>query len=268
MSALIAIFTDLDGTLLEHDSYSFTPAIPCLDIIRQQDIPLIFTSSKTAIEIEELCTQIDLYHPYIAENGGLLSTPGNYFSNDTTSRAYEKKLTGVSRKDIDAVLKNLFRHYKFKSFTQMTYSEIMQLTGLNEKQACHANTRECSEPICWQDTNKQLEAFSRHLEDRNLQLLEGGRFHHVMGNHDKATAMSLLLKKYQEHCNKSIISIALGDSPNDFKMLEAADYGVVIPNPDAPNQHLAHRAHLIHANSPGPQGWNDTLIELLKELNQ
>jgi len=76
------------------------------------------------------------------------------------------------------------------------------------------------------------------------------------------------LKKYQRYCSKNITSIALGDSPNDLKMLENADYGVVIPNPDAPNRHFGSRARFIHAGDSGPRGWNNTLTKLLGELNQ
>ncbi len=79
MSVLIVIFTDLDGTLLDHNNYTFEPATRCLEFIRTRNIPLIFTSSKTAIEIEDLCVRTNLYHPYIAENGGLLSIPNNIF---------------------------------------------------------------------------------------------------------------------------------------------------------------------------------------------
>lgn len=268
MSTLIIVFTDLDGTLLDRNSYSFAPAVPCLDIIRRQDIPLVFTSSKTAVEIEELCAQTSLYHPYIAENGGLLAIPENYFSPDVASRTYKKKLIGIARKDIDIALKNVSGLYKFKSFSEMTRSEIMELAGLDDKQARNANARECSEPVHWRDSDDRLEAFSKYLEDYDLQLLSGGRFYHVMGNHDKATTMSLLLKKYQRYRSKNITSIALGDSPNDLKMLESADYGVVIPNPDVPNRCLDSHVNFICAGDPGPQGWNNALTELLEELNQ
>ncbi len=57
MNKHIVVFTDLDGTLLDHDSYSYTAAEPALDFIRNNNIPLIFTTSKTAIEVEELCIQ-------------------------------------------------------------------------------------------------------------------------------------------------------------------------------------------------------------------
>ncbi len=48
----LVIFTDLDGTLLDRDTYSFEPALPALRLIRQKDIPLVLSSSKTRAEIE------------------------------------------------------------------------------------------------------------------------------------------------------------------------------------------------------------------------
>jgi mannosyl-3-phosphoglycerate phosphatase len=36
------IFTDLDGTLLTHDTYSFEPAREAIESLRLHEIPLIF----------------------------------------------------------------------------------------------------------------------------------------------------------------------------------------------------------------------------------
>jgi len=48
----ILIFTDLDGTLLDDQTYDFSPARPALKIIHSRKIPLILVSSKTRAEIE------------------------------------------------------------------------------------------------------------------------------------------------------------------------------------------------------------------------
>lgn len=266
MNAPIVIFTDLDGTLLNQHDYDFAPATSCLDIIRQHDIPLVFTSNKTVIEIEKLCTQTSLYHPYVAENGGLLAIPQSYFSSDATVETYEKKLIGTPLEDIKMILKNLAALFKFKVFSEMQYSEIMELTGFDERQARYANTRKCSESIRWRDSEGRLKAFSRHLEDYNLQLLRSERFYQVTGNYDKTAAMVRLLKKYRKYYGKDVVSIALGDSPNDLGMLEAANYGVVIPNPNIPKKYFVNHTHLIHALHPGPRGWSATLTKLLEVL--
>ena len=50
MNRLI-VFTDLDGTLLDHDDYSFEAARPALAKLETLNIPVILTTSKTATEV-------------------------------------------------------------------------------------------------------------------------------------------------------------------------------------------------------------------------
>ena len=44
------IFSDLDGTLLDHDSYTFGAAQCALRAVRERSIPLILATSKTLAE--------------------------------------------------------------------------------------------------------------------------------------------------------------------------------------------------------------------------
>ncbi len=269
MTNPIVIFTDLDGTLLDHDSYCYAAAEPCLNFVREHNIPLVFTSSKTAVEVKDLCKQINFYHPFIAENGGLLSIPENYFSpNKSNQNKYIKTIIGKARTEISLVLDMLANTYKFKSFNEMTADELISHTGLDQQQVLYANKRDCTEPLLWLDEETKLQDFAKELEKYELRLISGGRFHHVMGKHDKATTMILLIKQYEKYWNKNLTSIALGDSPNDLQMLRAADYGIAIPNPHAPKMCVDNHANLICAEKPGPEGWNDTLLALLTELNE
>ena len=52
------IFTDLDGTLLDHETYSWATAEPALKRLRKEGVPLIMVSSKTRLEIEVLRDQM------------------------------------------------------------------------------------------------------------------------------------------------------------------------------------------------------------------
>ena len=72
------IFTDLDGTLLDHHTYSYDAARPALERLRKSEIPLIMVSSKTRIEIEVLRTEIGNREPFIPENGGAIFIPDDY----------------------------------------------------------------------------------------------------------------------------------------------------------------------------------------------
>ena len=64
------IFTDLDGTLLDRAGYSYAPAVPALERLRRNKIPLVFCSAKTRAEQEVYRKEIEIYDPFIVENGG------------------------------------------------------------------------------------------------------------------------------------------------------------------------------------------------------
>ena len=55
----LLVFTDLDGTLLDHETHSFKRALPAIKILKEKNIPLIFSTSKTRAEIEEVKPQLD-----------------------------------------------------------------------------------------------------------------------------------------------------------------------------------------------------------------
>ena len=69
----LLVFTDLDGTLLDHHSYSFSAALPALQRLRRARIPVIPVTSKTLAELAPLMRELDNAHPCIAENGGLIA---------------------------------------------------------------------------------------------------------------------------------------------------------------------------------------------------
>jgi predicted mannosyl-3-phosphoglycerate phosphatase (HAD superfamily) len=76
----LIIFTDLDGSLLDHFTYSFELAIPLLKSLEQLHILVIFTTSKTVAEVEYLRRKIGNLHPFIVENGAGILIPENYFT--------------------------------------------------------------------------------------------------------------------------------------------------------------------------------------------
>ena len=50
----LVVFSDLDGTLLDHDTYAWDAAKPALTRLALLGCPVILTSSKTAAEITVL----------------------------------------------------------------------------------------------------------------------------------------------------------------------------------------------------------------------
>ena len=72
------IFTDLDGTFLNHDDYSYSDSLKGVSKVLNENIPLIFTTSKTKIEVETLHQRLKISEPFIVENGAALFIPKNY----------------------------------------------------------------------------------------------------------------------------------------------------------------------------------------------
>ena len=75
MSPLLLVFSDLDGSLLDHHDYSFGAALPAIEALRQRGVPLILCSSKTRAEIEPLRARLDNRDPFIVENGAAVFIP-------------------------------------------------------------------------------------------------------------------------------------------------------------------------------------------------
>ena len=75
MSELPVIFTDLDGTLLDHDTYSAEEARSVLEKVTGKGIPVIPATSKTYSEVVEFRDSMNLKHAFIVENGAALYVP-------------------------------------------------------------------------------------------------------------------------------------------------------------------------------------------------
>jgi mannosyl-3-phosphoglycerate phosphatase len=265
----VIIFSDLDGTLLDHNSYSYEPAKPALQLIASNEIPLILTSSKTLAEIVEIQLELEINHPFIVENGGAICIPPGYFerpSKRTVIGNYETDLLGPPYPDILKYLSELKQQtgFRFKGFNEMSLEEIMTLTELPGHKAALAKDRLCSEPLVWNDTPQNFEAFTDFLKQRGLKLLKGGRFYHLMGDTDKGKAVSYLTDLFKtEYPRYRVRTIGVGDSPNDAEMLSRVNIPVLVQRPDGTYIDIPATKEIIYADGPGPVGWNKAVMEIL-----
>ena len=79
------VFTDLDGTLLDSEDYSFRAALPALKHLKRNNVPWIMVTSKTRAEVEHWRTVLGNDHPFIVENGGAAFVPSGYFPIEVAS---------------------------------------------------------------------------------------------------------------------------------------------------------------------------------------
>jgi len=258
------VFTDLDATLLDHETYSHAAAQPAIDFLIREDIPLVFVTSKTRPEAEKLQEKLGLCAPFIVENGGAIFIPrccSRLYRADHDAD-YEVITLGEEYDACTSLLDSLKTRFGLRGFSHMHHDEVAERTGLHEEGAKMAKTRYCSEPFVMEDEVRLAELESV-VGAEGFTVTKGGRFYHLVGrNQSKGTAVRALLKRAENLTGLSFRTIALGDSENDFSMLQSVDIPVLIPKHDGSYAAIS-LPDLIKAPFPGPKGWNAVLKELL-----
>jgi mannosyl-3-phosphoglycerate phosphatase len=269
----IVVFTDLDGTLLDVFSYSFEAAEPALRFLREKEIPLVVCSSKTRKEIEHYRALLDNHHPFIAENGGGIFIPAGYFRRDpknsgrfpTREGTYQVIRLGTRYEILREALRELRSEgFAVTGFGDLSTEEVAEATGLTPEQAEMAKERDFDEPFMFtgpEQKVKELEAAIRKMGLSSTQ----GRFFHILGGSDKGKAVVLLTELYKRKFG-DLITVGLGDSPNDAPMLECVDYPVLVRKPDGSHDPRIRTANLIRADGIGPEGWNKAVLEILRDI--
>ena len=180
----LLVFSDLDGTLLSHHDYSWTPAEAALQRLRWLGAGVILATSKTAAEVAPLRAAIGFGDwPAIVENGGGLLEPGQESISDAGSYP-----------DLRARLATLPRG--FRGFGDMTAAEIAAETGLAPGAAARAKTRQYSEPGLWTGSEAGLARFLEAAKAAGLTARRGGRFLTLSLGGTKADRMEALLRRY------------------------------------------------------------------------
>ena len=259
------VITDLDGTLLDADTYSWEAARPAVQRLQAAGIPLILCSSKTRPEIEECRRELNNHDPFIVENGGAMLVPDGYFPFrpwfSKESGDYDVIEFGAPYTELVKALEHAaaMTDCTVAGFSQMSPAEIAAKAGLSLKQAEWAKQRQYDEAFEFIDGDRA--ALLRAISEAGYQWTRGGRFYHITGNSDKGLAVMLLLRLYYQ-IHRNVISIGLGDSLNDAEFLSAVDLPVLIRS--ARSAELLERVPNAKVTSDaGPRGWNHAILEAI-----
>jgi mannosyl-3-phosphoglycerate phosphatase len=266
----IIIFSDLDGTLLDHDTYGYEPARPALDLIRSKNIPLILCSSKTRAEMTGIRQQLKLEDPFIVENGGAVYIPRKTLPlKDVPFREqaeYQIIELGLPYEQLVSSIQEIREEtgLSLLGFFDLSVDQIAEKSGLDRSAAALARQREYSEPFLLGEKNAAIDILKRAVRQKKLTLVKGGRFFHLMGDNDKGKAVCLLTSLYRER-NSDWKTIGLGDSPNDFPMLENVDFPVLVRKKDGTHEPWKGRKSVFITRGAGPEGWNEALLTFLQK---
>ena len=267
------IFTDLDGTLLDHQTYEWEKALPALNLCKKLEVPVVLVSSKTRAEMEKLRMKLSIHDPFISENGGGVFIPRKLFGTLSSGTLIEKDLCKLSLGVPYSRLVNALGEIRnelglnIKGFSDMSIREISQVTGLGLEDCESAAMREYDEPFISLDKGPvDRRALFTAAREKGLSITEGGRFFHLHGDNNKGLALEKLVSWYKKFLG-NIFTIALGDSPNDFSMLERTDYPILIQSQRDLSELKQKIPRLKITREFGPEGWNSAVLEMLNNKN-
>jgi mannosyl-3-phosphoglycerate phosphatase len=197
------LFTDLDGCLLDSDTYSVEAARSALDALRAEHIPVVLVSGKTRAEIEPLRERLDHHDPFIVENGAAVYVPLETFDFPPERSRRRSSYHVIELGTPYALLRDVLRQIEeavgtpLRGFGDLSVEEIIATTGLSREDALRAMLREFDEPFLVNGPTKLIEEICRQIATRGLHWTRGGRFFHLTGNNDKGQAVAILLRCYK-----------------------------------------------------------------------
>jgi mannosyl-3-phosphoglycerate phosphatase len=264
------IFTDLDGTLLNQEDYDYKPALPVIEKLKQRQIPVVPVTSKTRQEVEFLRQEMGLSDPFIVENGsGIFIPKGDrrFLVADKLEQGdYYLNLLGCNYTEARSGLMKIATRFgeTWQGFGDLTEADIEQLTGLNPEEVKLAKAREFTEPFI---TPKHIsrEQIEQVASEQGFRVLVGDRFSHLLSaGAGKGKAVAELMTSYIRETDRAekIVTIGLGNSPNDIEMLEAVDRAIVIPSRKGVHPELVNRGWQI-APYDGSAGWAEVLTKII-----
>lgn len=264
------VYTDLDGTLLDHDTYSFEDAKSTMKKLVRNGHFIIPNTSKTYAELESFQNSAGLNTPFIFENGAAVAIPKDFFpcqppETEDMGDVWLKSFTKKREYWLDLISKH-GQHFidDFKGFSSMSVDDVVALTGLTSEAAEMAMQRRFGEPLHWSGDEYAKREFLNIMQSAGATVLQGGRFVHICGETDKGQAMLWLSAIFEQECQEQKFrSIALGDSGNDIAMLEASDIAVQIKSPTHQFPTINKTSHLHRSTLCGPAGWSECLEKIV-----
>jgi mannosyl-3-phosphoglycerate phosphatase len=156
---------------------------------------------------------------------------------------------GRLKKIIELVKKK----FEIQSFLDMSVEEIARDADLDLKQAKLAKKREYVIPfkILNKDQEKQI---IEYIKNQNLKVTKGGRYYHLMGENNKGEAVKILSQLYKLRFG-DIYTVGIGDSENDFAMLDVVDSPYLVMKKDG--SYASSNYSL--AGGIGPVGWKKVI---------
>lgn len=248
------VYTDLDGTLLDFDTFLPSPsAIATVKELVEVGVMTVPVTSKTLSEVEQLAAILPLAPIAAAEGGAVLHLAGG-----------DPRLLGPPRSELIAILRTLQAEgWPVRGLSEMGAGEVATITGLSAAASERALQRLASEPFTFVSTpGEGVAALERRVRELGGNLVRGGRLWHLLGaGVDKGTAIDEV--KACMPMTASVPAAAVGDAWNDLEMMCKVEHrfllGTTVPEADIPCavERIAER---------GPAGFVEAMLRFRMSL--
>lgn len=252
------VFADLDGTLLDADTYSPEGLQLALAALARRGVRLVACTSKTAAELKALAPRLGLEAPGVVENGAAIVwrfDAGGSVEPLSAGYAAIREAFADLRASLGLPL---------VGFGDVDAAEVAHRSGLSVAEAERARARTGDEPF-WAERALAPAEWARldaEARARGVVLSRGGRFGHLHGRTDKGTAARRILERLEDVARTA----ALGDSANDASLLLIAGERFAVRRPDGTvDPVLAALPGVRVMRSPGPAGAREAIEILLRE---
>ena len=259
----ILIFTDLDGSLLDKETFKFDIIKDYFKELVGNGIIIIPNSSKTEAELLDFNEQNNLDLSFIAENGSSIHRLNKIHQNlpdkIIISRTIDE-IRNIYEENISLDFGNKITH-----ILELDREKQQKILGLPLDKIKLAIKRDHSIPIKFNGTKIEKNEFIKIMKNSGLTIQTGGRIMNVCDNVNKSKAMSRALQLIRKQLDDEIITIGVGDNENDIEMIKQTDYPCLVKN-DNFDSSLINIDNLIKSDEPSPKGWSDVIKTALQKI--
>ena len=269
------IFSDLDGTFLSYENYSFGNLKIFINKIKHKT-SIIFNTSKTFSEMLYINKRLNLNNPFIVENGACIFFPKEYFNYLDLNKNFFKyrgylgySLANNSLELIAEKISFLQEKFSFSFYNDLSDQKISKITNLSIEDVKRSKDRLFSNPIYWNDSLDQIPKFKSEIISLNehFKIFDGGRFIHILEGYDKGEALKKFLEIIKPSINYEFVTVSLGDSENDICMLESTDYSCIVKG-KKDRISLKKKNKIYFSKTKAPDGWKESLESVFRMENK
>ena len=204
----ILLFTDLDGSLLNKNTFDFNAASYLIKDCISKGINIIPNSSKTDLELNEICEDLDIPKVYISENGSCIK--GLNFLSKSLNK--EIKLSRSKENILKNFIENVDINLRQKCLIleNEPLQNQIEILGLPKHKIHNALNRKYSFPFIFEGSEDEKIELKTIVKKYGLTIQFGGRVLNLGDKVSKGNAMETFVSLLSKETKKNYVLICIG----------------------------------------------------------